>query len=73
MVDNNTYAFNYRNVGGTNRLSNHAYGKAIDINPMQNPYKKGNYISPKGSKYDPKLLGTLTHNHSITKLFIEKG
>lgn len=29
--------YNYRNVRGGNRLSEHAYGKAIDINPAQNP------------------------------------
>ncbi len=27
-----------RNVAGTNRRSNHAYGLAIDINPAQNPH-----------------------------------
>lgn len=36
---NNTSAFNYRLVStGTGSLSNHAYGRAIDINPQQNPY-----------------------------------
>jgi len=27
-----------RNIAGTNRLSNHAYGMAVDINPDQNPH-----------------------------------
>lgn len=35
---NNTSAFNFRTVTGGTSLSNHAYGKAIDINPQQNPY-----------------------------------
>ena len=35
---NNTSAFCYRVVTGGGSLSNHAYGKAIDINPQQNPY-----------------------------------
>ncbi len=36
---NNTSAFNYRVVStGTGRLSKHAYGCAIDINPQMNPY-----------------------------------
>lgn len=39
---NNTSAFNYRVVPGTSRLSNHAVGYAIDINPLQNPYVKYN-------------------------------
>ena len=34
----NTSAFNCRYVDGTTRWSNHAYGKAIDINPIENPY-----------------------------------
>lgn len=34
----NTSAFNCRVVEGTSRWSNHAYGRAIDINPIENPY-----------------------------------
>lgn len=29
--------YNYRNVAGTSRLSEHAYGRAIDLNPGANP------------------------------------
>ncbi len=46
MAANNTSAFNCRFVGGTSRLSQHARGLAIDINPVQNPYVKGGYTSP---------------------------
>ena len=38
MNANNTSAFNYRMISGTNKLSNHSYGMAIDINPLYNPY-----------------------------------
>lgn len=38
MADNNSSAFNYRVIDGTNKLSNHAKGFAIDINPLYNPY-----------------------------------
>lgn len=38
MEDNNTSCFNYRPVSGTSTLSRHAYGLAIDINPLYNPY-----------------------------------
>lgn len=34
----NTSAFNCRNVAGTHRWSQHAYGRAIDVNPIENPY-----------------------------------
>jgi len=38
MRDNNTSAFNCRDIPGTGRWSEHAYGRAIDINPQLNPY-----------------------------------
>ena len=38
MDDNNTSCFNYRVVEGSNNLSKHAYGLAIDVNPFYNPY-----------------------------------
>jgi hypothetical protein len=34
----NTSAFNCRYVDGTSRWSEHAYGRAIDLNPIENPY-----------------------------------
>ena len=52
MEDNNSSAFNYRVVDGSTSLSKHAYGFAVDINPVQNPYiiKKRGYISPSGGR-----------------------
>ena len=38
MEDNNTSAFNCRDIPGTGRWSQHAYGGAIDLNPLLNPY-----------------------------------
>lgn len=38
MNDNNTSAFNGRPITGSSDWSLHAYGVAIDINPLQNPY-----------------------------------
>ena len=38
MADNNTSCFNYRVVSGSSSLSKHAYGLAVDINPLYNPY-----------------------------------
>jgi hypothetical protein len=37
IAQNNTSGFNDRNVAGTASLSMHAYGAAIDLNPVQNP------------------------------------
>lgn len=38
MQDNNTSAFNCRDIPGTGRWSQHAYGRAIDVNPLLNPF-----------------------------------
>lgn len=38
MKANNTSCFNFRPVPGTKHLSKHAYGLAIDINTLYNPY-----------------------------------
>ncbi len=40
MRDNNTSCFNYRKIAGSDKLSNHSFGLALDINPLYNPYVK---------------------------------
>lgn len=51
MADNNTSGFNFRVVAGTDTLSNHARGLALDINPYYNPYcvPSTGYVSPPGA------------------------
>lgn len=46
MADNNSSAFNCRPVTGGGGFSEHAYGRAIDINPVQNPYVRGGDVQP---------------------------
>lgn len=41
MRENNTSCFNFRTVAGSTKLSNHATGRAIDVNPLYNPWVKG--------------------------------
>ena len=43
---NNTGAFNCRPVTGASSYSQHAYGLAVDVNPFQNPYHKGDLVLP---------------------------
>jgi poly-gamma-glutamate synthesis protein (capsule biosynthesis protein) len=50
MAADNTSAFNCRNVAGTDRWSEHAYGKAIDVNPVENPYVSGSHVSPEAGR-----------------------
>ena len=73
MFCNNTSAFNYRNVTGGKSLSRHAYGFAIDINPVQNPYIKGNIVLPPGAVYDPCKPGALTFNCPVVRTFKRLG
>ncbi|MFH1051640.1 MAG: M15 family metallopeptidase [bacterium] len=74
MEDNNTSAFCYRFIAGTTRLSNHAFGKAIDINPFNNPviHKDGS-TSPGKAKYNPKKPGTFYKEHPIVQEFLKRG
>ena len=53
MEANNTSCYNYRVMTGSKKkLSKHALGLAIDINPLYNPYVKGNVVKPEaGRKY----------------------
>lgn len=47
MAANNTSAFNCRDVTGQpGKFSNHSWGRAIDINPLTNPYVKGRTVLP---------------------------
>jgi len=40
----NTSAFNCRAATGSSRWSEHAYGRAIDLNPIENPYVEGGRV-----------------------------
>lgn len=71
MKDDNTSAFNYRTIAGTDRLSNHSYGLAIDINPGLNPYVKDGLILPEGAIYDVTKAGTITPE--IAEVFLRRG
>ena len=82
MLANNTSSFNYRVVEGTTRLSNHALGRAIDLNPFYNPYitynKDGSTnISPVGSEaYADRTISfpyKIDENDLAYKLFKAHG
>jgi hypothetical protein len=46
MAADNTSAFNCRRVEGSRSWSEHAYGRAIDINPRENPSIENGKVSP---------------------------
>jgi hypothetical protein len=78
MEDNNTSAFNCRSIPGTTKWSPHAYGRAIDLNPLLNPclYASGYFEPQNASAYldrgrtDPGLL----HNGDpAVHVFTDRG
>jgi D-alanyl-D-alanine carboxypeptidase len=50
LADNNTSGFHCRPVTGGTRWSEHAYGWAIDVNPVQNPYVRGDLVLPESGR-----------------------
>ncbi len=76
---NNTSGFNCRltDHGG---LSKHALGLAIDINPVQNPYREGNITAPEAGKaYDQPnerhgdVTGIILDGDVVTRAFGRRG
>jgi hypothetical protein len=50
MQADNTSAFNCRSVRGATAWSQHAYGRAIDVNPRENPEVDGVVVRPKNAR-----------------------
>lgn len=74
MAADNTSAFNCRPITGTtDRYSIHSYGKAIDINTVENPYVKGSTVlPPAGADYLDRTdvrPGMITKNDVVVKAF----
>ncbi|MDE2173440.1 MAG: M15 family metallopeptidase [Patescibacteria group bacterium] len=76
MAANNTSAFNYRTYRTNNgeiKLSNHAFGRAIDLNPFLNPCIRNGVTRPAGARYDPSRPGTLTADSPVTQFLKARG
>jgi hypothetical protein len=78
MRADNTSAFNCRTVAGTNRWSEHAYGRAIDINPVENPYvaSDGTVTPKKGAEYadrSPRRRGMIAAGGATVRAFERVG
>lgn len=73
MAANNSSGFNYRTIKRTGELSNHALGRAIDINPLLNPYVHDGRIEPEGAVYDPNRPGTWNEDSVVVKFLESRG
>ena len=76
MADNNSSCFNYRHIAGTNRVSTHSFGLAVDINPSLNPYLQSDGIWKPNTKHVDRSIGVpgmFFADHPIVTEFAEHG
>jgi len=77
MAANNTSSFCYRKVAGTDNLSRHSTGMAIDINPLFNPMiwkppYENRPVKPANAQYNKEIPGTLYLEHPVVQEFIKR-
>jgi len=77
LAANNSSAFNFRYIANTTTLSRHALGMAIDINPIQNPYVRGDNVLPEaGRAYLDRTdvrPGMIVSGDAVYEAFISRG
>lgn len=76
--DNTTDSFSCRSVTDQpGIMSQHSYGRAIDINPFMNPYVKGCLIIPANAKLHIDRIrpekGKIIPNSAVTAIFAKYG
>lgn len=71
-----TMGYECRYVAGTTKWSQHSYGRAIDINPRQNPMIRGDYLDPPNAatwlardRYWPGMM----HENGAVSAFTAEG
>jgi hypothetical protein len=77
MDANNTSAFNCRAVTGGTGWSEHAYGRAIDVNPFVNPYVRGGTVlPPRAARYADRSRrepGMIHAGDAVVDAFAARG
>jgi hypothetical protein len=79
LAADNTAAFNCRYVvgPGPRRWSAHAYGQAIDVNPVENPYLEGGRVHPRAGRWylrrSPARPGMATRGGLLVRAFSAVG
>ena len=82
MADNNTSCFCYRRIAGSETLSKHSRGMAVDVNPLYNPclyVRSGRVLPPEGKPYAHNrskrkdITGMIDASDLCYRLFISRG
>ncbi|QBI20965.1 hypothetical protein ER308_16215 [Egibacter rhizosphaerae] len=77
MEANNSSAFNCRPITGSNTWSEHSFGTAIDLNPVQNPYRRdGEVLPPAGEAYldrGNERPGMIVEGDAVVEAFDARG
>jgi hypothetical protein len=77
MAADNTSAFNCRLVEHSTSWSQHAYGRAVDINPLENPYIVGSQVlPPAGRAFTDRSLrrtGMIHAGDAVVRAFAAVG
>lgn len=77
MSADNASAFNFRVIAGTDLLSQHALGRAIDINPVENPWRRPDkLVPPEGQEFADRTRvrpGMIVRPGPVVAMFDELG
>lgn len=82
MADNNTSCFCYRRIAGSETLSKHSRGMAVDVNPLYNPclyVRSGRVLPPEGKPYAHNrskrkdIPGMIDASDLCCRLFLSRG
>ena len=77
MAADNTSGFNCRRVGRNGPWSQHAYGLAVDLNPLENPYLVGGEVQPPAGRRfldrSRRRAGMVVEGDAVTRAFAAAG
>jgi hypothetical protein len=75
---NNSSALNQRKIAGSDKISIHSYGLAIDINPIQNPFISfengaARFSPESGKKFANRKINEAGLVEDVVQIFYENG
>ncbi|CAM5784067.1 Peptidase M15C domain-containing protein OS=Cellulomonas persica OX=76861 GN=CPE01_11260 PE=4 SV=1 [Cellulomonas persica] len=76
MDADNTSAFNCRAITGGTGWSEHAYGRALDLNPVENPYVIGSHVAPRAGRAfvdRSPAPGVIRPDDEVVRAFADAG